>query len=198
MGISTSKTVTSYGEYQDDADSIIADAKNLYDSGALGAVEGFTDTQKDAQAKAIAAGDTQIGLEADLADMAGKTDLSGMRMAAKNDALRALGLNSAAAGRMGGLGGSRQGIHQGSIANNLAAQFGQIDMDRQAMDLTNTQAALDAQGTGAAAIAEVGQAEQTQNQNVLDSKYAGLTKLGEMFSNLASRTSFTEDDDGGK
>lgn len=198
MAISTSKTVTGFGEYKDQADAILTDAQNLYDSGALGAVEGFTDTQLDAQTKGIAAGDTQIGLEAEMAAMAGKTDLSGMRMAAKNDAMRALGLNSNAAGRMGGLGGSRQAINQGSIANNLAAQFGQIDMDRQAMDLTNTQAALDAQGMGAAAIAEIGQAQQTQGQNVLDSKYAGLTKLGEMFANLAERTSFTTDDDGGK
>jgi hypothetical protein len=130
--------------------------------------------------------------------MAGKTDLSGMRQNAQNEALQALGLNSAAAGRMGGLGGSRQFVNQQSIANDLAGKFGQIDMQRQQMDVQNTQAALTAQGTGAGQMAQIGQAQQQQQQNVNDAGYTGLTQLGEMFSNIASKKTRTESDQGGK
>lgn len=192
-------SITSYADdYKDQAKKILDDAQNLYDTGQLGNVAGFTQAQKDAQAAGIAAGNTQIGLEGQLAGMAGQTDLSGMRQQAKNEALQALGLNSAAAGRMGGLGGSRQMLNNQSIANDLAASFGQIDMQRQQMDLANTQAALQAQGTGAGQMAQIGQAQQQQQQNVNDAGYTGLTQLGEMFSNIASKKTRTESDQGGK
>lgn len=192
-------SVTSYADdYKDQAKKILEQAQNLYDAGSLGQVAGFTDAQTQGQAAGIAAGQAQIGLEGQLAGMAGQTDLSGMRQQAKNEALQALGLNAAAAGRMGGLGGSRQFINNQSIANDLAASFGQIDMQRQQMDLANTQAALAAQGTGAAQMAQIGQAQQQQQQNVLDAPYTGLTQLGEMFTNIAAKKTRTESDQGGK
>lgn len=192
-------SITSYADdYKDQAKKILDDAQNLYDTGQLGNVAGFTQAQTDAQAAGLAAGQAQIGLEGQLAGMAGKTDLSGMRQQAKNEALQALGLNSAAAGRLGGLGGSRQMLNNQSIANDLAASFGQIDMQRQQMDLANTQAALQAQGTGAGQMAQIGQAQQQQQQNVNDAGYTGLTQLGEMFSNIASKKTRTESDQGGK
>ena len=199
MGNATTTSITGYADdYAAQQKKILDDAQNLYDTGQLGNVAGFTQAQLDAQAAGIAAGQTQIGLEGQLAGMAGKTDLSGMRTNAKNQALQALGLNSAAAGRMGGLGGSRQAINQQSIANDLAGQFGQIDMQQQQMDLSSTQAALAAQGTGAAQMGQVGQAQQQQQQNVNDAGYTGLTQLGEMFSNIASKKTTAESDQGGK
>ena len=199
MANSTMTSITSYADdYKDQAKKILDDAQNLYDTGQLGNVAGFTQAQTDAQAAGLAAGQAQVGLEGQLAGMAGKTDLSGMRQQAKNEALQALGLNSAAAGRMGGLGGSRQMLNNQSIANDLAASFGQIDMQRQQMDLANTQAALQAQGTGAGQMAQIGQAQQQQQQNVNDAGYTGLTQLGEMFSNIASKKTSTESDQGGK
>ena len=192
-------SITQYADpYADQAKKILEDAQNLYDTGSLGQVAGFTDAQTQGQTAGIAAGQAQIGLEGQLAGMAGKTDLSGMRQGAQNEALQALGLNSAAAGRMGGLGGSRQFVNQQSIANDLAGKFGQIDLQRQQMDLTSTQAALQAQGTGAGQIAQIGQAQQQQQQNVLDAPYTGLTQLGEMFSNIAAKKTSTESDQGGK
>jgi len=199
MANSTMTSITSYADdYKGQAKKILDDAQNLYDTGQLGNVAGFTQAQTDAQAAGLAAGQAQIGLEGQLAGMAGKTDLSGMRQQAKNEALQALGLNSAAAGRMGGLGGSRQMLNNQSIANDLAASFGQIDMQKQQMDFANTQAALQAQGTGAGQMAQIGQAQQQQQQNVNDAGYTGLTQLGEMFSNIASKKTRTESDQGGK
>ena len=193
-------TTTSTTGYVDEAKQkkILDDAQNLYDTGQLGNVAGFTQAQKDAQAAGIAAGNTQIGLEGQLAGMAGKTDLSGMRQGAQNQALQALGLNSAAAGRMGGLGGSRQALNQQSIANDLAGKFGQIDQQQQQMDIAGLQSAISAQGTGAGQIAQIGQAQQQQQQNVNDAGYTGLTQLGEMFSNIASKKTTSSADTGGK
>ena len=99
MANSTTTSTTGYVDITKQ-NKILDDAQNLYNTGQLGNVAGFTQAQKDAQAAGIAAGNTQIGLEGQLAGMAGKTDLSGMRQGAQNEALQALGLNSAAAGRM--------------------------------------------------------------------------------------------------
>ena len=199
MANSTMTSTTGYADpYADQAKKLLEDAQNLYNTGQLGQVAGFTDAQIQGQEAGIAAGQAQIGLEGQLAGMAGKTDLSGMRQNAQNEALQALGLNSAAAGRMGGLGGSRQFVNQQSIANDLAGRFGEIDLQRQQMDLTSTQAALQAQGTGAGQIAQIGQAQQQQQQNVLDAPYTGLTQLGEMFTNIAAKKTSTESDQGGK
>ena len=199
MANSTMTSITQYADpYAAQAKKILEDAQTLYDAGSLGQVAGFTGAQTQGQAAGLAAGQAQIGLEGQLAGMAGTPNLSGMRQAAQNQALQALGLNSAAAGRVGGLGGSRQFVNNQSIANDLAAKFGQIDMQRQQMDFANTQGALQAQGTGAAQMAQIGQAKQQQAQNVLDAPYTGLTQLGEMFSNIAAKKTATESDQGGK
>ena len=191
-------TVNYAPEYKAQSNKILTDAQNLYDTGQLGNVAGFTQAQLDAQKAGIAAGNVQTGLEGQLAGMAGKTDLSGMRQGAQNQALQALGLNSAAAGRVGGIGGSRQFINQQSIANDLAGKFGQIDQQQQQMDVQNTQAALTAQGTGATQLAGIGQAQQQQQQNVNDAGFTGLTQLGEMFTNIAGKSTTTEASKGGK
>ena len=191
-------TVNYAPEYKAQSNKILTDAQNLYDTGQLGNVAGFTQAQLDAQKAGIAAGNVQTGLEGQLAGMAGKTDLSGMRQGAQNQALQALGLNSAAAGRAGGIGGSRQFINQQSIANDLAGKFGQIDQQQQQMDVQNTQAALTAQGTGATQLAGIGQAQQQQQQNVNDAGFTGLTQLGEMFTNIAGKSTTTEASKGGK
>jgi hypothetical protein len=47
-------------------------------------------------------------------------------------------------------------------------------------------------------MAQIGQAQQQQQQNVNDAGYTGLTQLGEMFSNIASKKTRTESDQGGK
>ena len=199
MANSTMTSITQYADpYASQAKKILEDAQNLYDTGQLGQVSPFNTAQSQGQAAGIAAGQAQIGLEGQLAGMAGQTNLSGMRQAAQNEALQALGLNSAAAGRMGGLGGSRQFVNQQSIANDLAGKFGAIDLQRQQMDFTNTQGALQAQGTGAGQMAQIGQAQQQQAQNVLDAPYTGLTQLGEMFSNIAAKKPATTSDQGGK
>ena len=199
MANSTMTSVTQYAdEYKAQAEAIAKKAQALYDAGSLGQVAGFTGAQTQGQTAGLAAGQAQIGLEGQLTGMAGKTDLSGMRQAAQNQALQALGLNSAAAGRVGGLGGSRQFVNNQSIANDLAGKFGQIDMQRQQMDVANTQAALQAQGTGAGQIAQIGQAQQQQQQNVLDAPYTGLTQLGEIFTNIAAKKTKSESDQGGK
>jgi len=199
MGDSTMTTTSQYAEpYAAQAKKILEDAQNLYDTGQLGQVEGFTAAQTSGQTAGLAAGTAQIGLEGQLAGMAGKTNLSGMRANAQNEALKALGLNAAAAGRIGGLGGSRQFVNNQSIANELAGKFGQIDLQRQQMDYTNTLGALNAQGTGAGQIAQIGQAQQQQGQNVLDAPYTGLTQLGEMFSNIAAKQTQAIHDKGGK
>lgn len=198
MGTTTTTTTGYAGDYQDQAQSILDDATQLYQSGQLGQVADFTDTQLLAQQSGLNAAGAQIGLESQLAGMAGQTDLSGMRQAAKQQALQALGLNAAAAGRTGGLGGSRQAINNQSIANELAGKFGQIDLQQQQMDLASTQAALNAQGTGAAAQAAIGLGQQQQQQNVLDAPHKGLTQLGEMFSAIAEKQTTATEKKGGK
>jgi hypothetical protein len=66
------------------------------------------------------------------------------------------------------------------------------------MDIAGLQSAISAQGTGAGQIAQIGQAQQQQQQNVNDAGYTGLTQLGEMFSNIASKKTTSSADTGGK
>jgi hypothetical protein len=187
-----SETVTTqsgYGtEFKDQQLDILGQAQNLHKTGQLGQVAGFTDAQLQGQQAGMNAANTQVNLEGQLAGMAGQTDLSGMRQGALQQAQQQLGLNSAAAGRYNQLGGSRGFVNEQSIANNLAGTFGQIDLQQQQMDLTSTQQALDAQGTGASSMAAIGQGQQKQNQNIADSSYAGLTQLGEMFTSIADKS----------
>jgi hypothetical protein len=199
MASTTTTTTSGYAPgFQDQAGSILEELQGLYDSGQLGQTAGFNQTQLGAQQAGLGAAGIQTGLEGQLAGMAGQTDLSGMRQGAQNQALQALNLNAAGAGRAGGLGGSRQMLNNQSIANDLAAKFGQIDMQKQQMDFANTQGALNAQGTGAASMAAVGLGQQQQAQNVLDAPHKGLTQLGEMFSAIAGKQTTATEKKGGK
>ena len=199
MASTTTTTTSGYAPgFQDQAGSILEELQGLYDSGQLGQTAGFNQTQLGAQQAGLGAACIQTGLEGQLAGMAGQTDLSGMRQGAQNQALQALNLNAAGAGRAGGLGGSRQMLNNQSIANDLAAKFGQIDMQKQQMDFANTQGALNAQGTGAASMAAVGLGQQQQAQNVLDAPHKGLTQLGEMFSAIAGKQTTATEKKGGK
>jgi len=199
MASTTTTTTSGYApQFQDQASSMLEELQGLYDTGQLGQVAGFNQTQLGAQQAGIGAAGIQTGLEGQLAGMAGQTDLSGMRTAAQQQALSSLNLNAANAGRYGGIGGSRQMLNNQSIANDLAAKFGQIDMQKQQMDVANTQAALQAQGTGAASMAAVGLGQQQQQQNVLDSPYKGVSQLGEMFSAMAGKQTTATEKKGGK
>ena len=199
MASTTTTTTSGYApQFQDQASSMLEELQGLYDTGQLGQVAGFNQTQLGAQQAGIGAAGIQTGLEGQLAGMAGQTDLSGMRTAAQQQALSSLNLNAANAGRYGGIGGSRQMLNNQSIANDLAAKFGQIDMQKQQMDVANTQAALQAQGTGAASMAAVGLGQQQQQQNVLDSPYKGVSQLGEMFSAMAGKQTTATERKGGK
>jgi hypothetical protein len=199
MASTTTTTTSGYApQFQDQASSMLEELQGLYDTGQLGQVAGFNQTQLGAQQAGIGAAGVQTGLEGQLAGMAGQTDLSGMRTAAQQQALSSLNLNASNAGRYGGLGGSRQMLNNQSIANDLAAKFGQIDMQKQQMDVANTQAALNAQGTGAASMAAVGLGQQQQQQNVLDAPYKGVSQLGEMFSAMAGKQTTATEKKGGK
>jgi len=188
MSNDTTSTVAGYaGGYQDQAGNILTGAEQMYNQGGMGQTAGFNQTQLDAQQAALAASGVQTGLEGQLAGMAGQTDLSGMRLNAQNQAQQALGLSNSTAGRGGTLGGSRGFVNNQSIANNLASQFGQIDLLQQQQDIASTQAALNAQGTGAAAAGAVGLGQQQQTQNQLDSPFKGLTQYAELFSALAPK-----------
>ena len=195
------RTTSGYANpYKDKIDAAINAGQNLYDKGELGAVAGFTDTQLAGQTGGVAAANRQTILEKAMADQANLgTDLSGMRQGALIDAQNALGLNAANAGMTGGLGGSRQRINQGSLANDLAAKFGEIDLTKQKMDFANKGTALAAQGTGAETLAGIGLGQQQQAQNVLDSKYAGLSQLSNVFGGfMPKQTDVASQQGGGK
>jgi hypothetical protein len=197
----TTSTTSGYGSaYDSQIGAAITAGTGLYNSGDLGQVAGFTQAQKDAQAAGITSAGAQTGLEQGMAAQANQgVDLSGMRMGAQQQALGALGLNSAAAGRAGGLGGSRQAINQQSIANDLAGKFGAIDQQAQQQNFAMKGQALAAQGAGAETLAAIGGSQQQQNQNQLDSKYAGLSQLSNIYGGfMPKQTNVTSKQGGGK
>ena len=80
-------TTTGYSDdYSGQAKSILDELQGLYDSDKLGQVAGFTPEQIAAQEAGVSAAGVQTGLEGQLADMAGSTDLSGMRAGAQAEA----------------------------------------------------------------------------------------------------------------
>jgi len=119
-----------------------------------------------------------------------------MRTAAKTEALGALGMSAAGAGRAGGLGGSRQAINNQSIANDLAGKFAQIDQAEQSSNFANKQAALQAQGTGAQTLAGVGAGQQQQAQNQADAPYKGLSQYASLFHGVADKSTTTQQSGG--
>jgi hypothetical protein len=200
-GAGTTNTVSGYADpYNSQIGSAIGAGTNLYNQGQLGQVAGFNQNQIASQQAGMAAGTAQTGLEQAMATQANKdVDLSGMRTGAKQQALQALNMNAANAGRAGGLGGSRQYLNNQSVANDLAAKFGTIDMQAQNYKMANRAEAIKAQGTGAQTQAAVGMGQQQQTQNQLDSGYAGLSQLSNIYGGfMPKQTNVTSKQGGGK
>jgi len=199
-GSKTQTTTSGFArEYKPQITQMLNTAQSLYDEGKLGSVAEFTQAQKDAQAQGITSAGYQTDLEKSMYDTAqAGVDLSGMRQGALNQAQSALGLNAAGAGRAGGLGGSRQAINQGSITNDLAAKFGQIDLQAQQQNFSNMQNALGAQGTGAGQLAQIGAGQQFHDQNIADAPYKGLSQLASVFSGVMPKETETVQKGGGK
>ena len=196
-GGSSTSTTGFAQEYKPQITGMLNEGKALYDSGQLGAVAGFNANQLAAQKGGVNSAGIQTGLEQAMATQANKgVDLSGMRTAAKTNALSALGLNSANAGRTGGLGGSRQSVNNQSIANDLAGKFATIDQTEQATNFANKQAALQAQGTGAQTLAGIGAGQQQQAQNQADSAYKGLSQYASLFHGVADKSTTTQQSGG--
>ena len=187
-------------KYDPQISAMLNSGQNLYESGQLGQVAGFNQTQIDAQNQGIASAGAQTGLEQALAAQANKgVDLSGMRTGAKNQALQALNMNAANAGRAGGLGGSRQMLNNQSVANDLAGKFGQIDQQAQAQNFANKANALKMQGQGAQTLASIGAGQQQQAQNQADAPYKGLSQYASLFHGIADKsTTTTQKGQGGK
>ena len=197
----TTSTTSGYADpYNSQISSAISSGQNLYDTGQLGQVAGFTQAQQDAQAAGIASAGQQTALEQAMAAQANQgVNLSGMRTSAQQEALKALNMNAANAGRTGNLGGSRQALNNQSIANDLAAKFGQIDLTAQNMNFANKAEAIKAQGTGAQTLQAVGTGQQQQAQNELDSGYSGLSQLSNIYGGfMPKQTNVTSKQGGGK
>ncbi len=179
-------------EFKPQITGMLNTASDLYGSGKLGAVAGFTPEQLAAQQQAKVLAGNQIGLEGDLATLAKQpVNQSGMRTAATQQAQQALGLNAMGAGRAGGLGGSRQYLNQTGIQNDLAAKFAGIDLQQQQAQFGNMQNALAAQGGGAKTLSQLGAATQQQAQNEADSRYKGLQQYASVFGTGAPKTTTT-------
>ena len=197
----TTNTISGYADpYSSQVDSAITAGTNMYNAGDLGKVAGFNQTQLDAQQAGIASAGAQTGLEQAMAAQANQgVDLSGMRTAAQQQAQQALGINAANAGRAGGLGGSRQYLNNQSVANDLAAKFGQIDLTAQNMNFANKAEAIKAQGTGAQTLAAIGTGQQQQAQNVMDAPYSGLSQLSNIYGGfIPKQTNVSSKQGGGK
>ena len=197
-GGGSSQSTTGFSqEYKPEISAMLSSGKGLYDSGQLGSVAGFNANQLAAQGQGVTAAGAQTGLEQAMATQANKgVDLSGMRTAAKTDALSALGMNAAGAGRTGGLGGSRQALNNQSVANDLAGKFAGIDQQEQATNFANKQAALGAQGTGAQTLAGIGAGQQQQAQNQADAAYKGLSQYASLFHGVADKSTTTQQSGG--
>jgi len=197
----TTSTVSGYADpYSSNISSAIGAGQNLYNQGQLGQVAGFTPAQLAAQQAGTGSAGIQTGLEQSMANQALQPlDLSGMRTASLQQAQQALGMNAANAGRAGGLGGSRQYLNNQSVANDLAAKFGQIDLTAQNMNFANKAEAIKAQGTGAQTLAAIGTGQQQQAQNVMDAPYSGLSQLSNIYGGfMPKQTNVTSKQGGGK
>ena len=197
-GPSTQTTTSGFAtEYKPQITTMLADAKELYDTDQLGQVAGFTQTGEDAQAAGIAAAGNQTALANSMMDIANKpVDLSGQRAASLQQAQGALGTSNAMAGQRGGLGGSRQAINQSGIEQGLAAQFAGIDQQAQQMQTANMNQAMGMQGQGAQTLGMIGQAQQAQNQAEKDSAYTALAQRVGLFSGVAPKEQTTTKEGG--
>ena len=195
----TTGTTSGYATpYNSQIGSAISAGQNLYDTNKLGQVAGFNANQIAGQQAGVTSAGAQTGLEQSMTAQANKgVDLSGMRTGAKQQALGALGMTAANAGRSGGLGGSRQAVNSQSIANDLAGKFGQIDLQAQQMNFANKGAALGAQGGGAEMLAGIGAGQQQQAQNEADAAYKGLSQYASLFHGVADKSTTTTQNKGG-
>lgn len=183
--------------YEQYVSPFLRQAQQAQQSGDLSKVAGFNADQLAAQEAGRKAAGAQTGLEQLMAQQASAgVDLSGMKTAATTDAKIALGALAGAAGRTGNLGGSRQALNQAGLADDLAAKFAGIDLQKQQQDMAMKQAALGAQGTGAGMLGQVGAAGQQQAQAEADAQYQGLSRLGGMFGVLPKSSTTTQS--GGK
>jgi hypothetical protein len=179
-------------EFKPQITKMLGEAQSLYDGGELGSVAGFNQTQLDAQKQGVAAAGNQTALEGSILEQANQgVDLSGMRTAAKTNALSALGMNAGNASQYGSLGGSRQMINNQSVANDLAGKFATIDQQEQSTNFANKQAALGIQGTGASTLAGIGSGQQQQAQNQADSAYKGLSQLASVYHGVMPKETTT-------
>jgi len=177
---------------------MLGSAKSQYDSGKLGGVADINPLAQQALNQASGVAGNQDALAANMMAQANKgVDLSGMRTGAKNEALSALGMNAAGAGRSGGLGGSRQAINDQSIANDLAGRFAGIDQQEQAANMSMNQAAQAAQGTGLNTLGQVGTAQQNYNQQQADSAGKALQQYANAFTGASGGFGKTSTQSGG-
>lgn len=157
-------------------------AKDAYTTGQLGGIAAINPLAQKALSQGEGVAQQQDVLAAQMASQAAQpVNLSGMRTAAQTQAQQALGLSQAGAGRVGGLGGSRQSLNQQSIANDLAARFAGIDLQAQQQQMQNLQQAQAAQTAGLQTLGEVGQAQQAYNQQVADAPAKALAQYSGAF-----------------
>lgn len=192
-GTKTSTSTTGFAtEFKPEIQDMLSTAKNLYDTGQLGQVAGLSQEMQDAMSAGTTAGQNQIGLANTMSGIANQpVNLSGMRTAASQDAMKTLGLSNDAAAARGALGGGRQAINTASISNDLAAKFAGIDQKAQEMQMSNLQSALGAQTAGAETLANVGQAKQEYNQALADAPYTALAQRVGLFSGIAPKETTT-------
>ena len=181
-GGGTTTTTKTDPRIEQAAVDMLGSAKAQYNTGQLGGIAKINPLAQQAinQATGVASAQDTIAQQMAAAAAAG-TNLSGMRTQAQTEAQKALGISQAGAGRAGGLGGSRQAINEQSIANDLASRFAGIDQQAQQMDLAQRQAAMGAQGAGLKTLGQVGQAQQTYNQQVADAPAKALQQYANVF-----------------
>jgi len=173
-------------EYKPEIQDMLNTAKNLYDTGQLGQIADLTESTQAGLTAGTQAGQAQQELAGTMRDIANQpVDLSGMRTAASQEAMQALGMSQGAAGARGALGGSRQAINEASIANNLAAQFAGIDQQAQQQQMQNLGQALSSQTAGYQTLSDVGAQEQQYQQALADAPYTALSQRIGLFSGVA-------------
>ena len=161
---------------------MLGSAKGAYGSGQLGGVAAINPLAQKALNQAGGVANNQDMLAGNMMAQANKgVDLSGMKTSATTDALNALNINSAGAGRAGGMGGSRQALNQQSISNDLAGKFAGIDLQAQQQNMDFNQKAQGAQGVGLNTLGQVGQAQQSYNQQVADAPGKALAQYANAF-----------------
>ena len=199
-GTQTSTNTSGFAsEFKPEVKAMLQEAENLYNSGQLGKVADLTAETKAGLTAGTSAGEAQQALANTMNDIANQpVDLSGMRTAASQEAMKTLGMADDAAGARGALGGSRQAINTSSISNDLAAKFAGIDQQAQQQQMDNLQNAISAQGAGYNTLSDVGAQTQQYQQALADSPYTALAQRVGLFSGVTPKESTTTQTGGGK